>query len=137
LSEGISSQIAVQAGAEAVRFCHGQQCRTLGVTNFQHRQPAGVQQAGQLRQDATIIIEPVGAGKQGAGRFMGAHFFRKCFCLSDIGWIAEDQIEAFIQSLPPVAEPETGPPSRIGGLGILLRHGQGRRAGIDAKAGCS
>src|SRR5690625_2916244 len=103
---------------------------------LENRHPVRHQQTAQLRQDDPVRLQPVRAAGEGSLRLPLRYFGFKGGNLRfrDIGWIADDEIEASLQPLTPVAQAELRPLRKTRPNRILPRRPDGTDAGIDAQA---
>ena len=75
----------------------------LGRADLDRRHAAGGDQAGELRGDDAVIVQPVGAGEQRGRRFVIADLGGQRFVGRDIGRVAKDQVEALLDRRRPIA----------------------------------
>ena len=80
----------------------------LICANFEQRQSAWCKQPRGFRSKQAVTGQTVAAGIKRACRFISSDFQRKIFVFTNIGWVAENQIELREDIFGPIALDDPG-----------------------------
>ena len=85
---------------------------------------AGREEAGDLRREEAVIVEPVRAGEERGMGLPSDHVRIERRGSLDIGRIAQDEVERTVDPFRPIALPESGPRREVELLGIAAGKAQ-------------